>query len=102
MVYMVRKIYGQLVAVLTSHNTHFTNLRLRRYKYQLKYLPLLCIAVTCRMARVGLYLYIVVLYQNGGLCLLRKRMGPVREKRRGLLWVCVFPAERVLSGRYAI
>lgn len=47
------------------------------------------------MARVGLYLYIVVLYQNGLFALLRKRMGPVREKRRGLLWVCAVPAERV-------
>ena len=54
------------------------------------------------MACVGLYLYIEVLYQNGVECLLRKRMGPVREKRRGLLWVVAVPAERVLSGRYAI
>ncbi len=54
------------------------------------------------MACIRLYLYIVVLYQNGLFTLLRKRMGPVREKRRGLLWVCAVPAERVLSGRYAI
>lgn len=43
------------------------------------------------MACIRLYLYIVVLYQNGGLCLLRKRNGPVREKRRGLLWVVAVP-----------
>lgn len=54
------------------------------------------------MARVGLYLYIVVLYQNGVFTLLRKRIGPVKEKRRGVLWVVAVPAERVLSGRYAI
>ena len=51
--------------------------------------------MACRMARVGLYIYIVVLYQNGPFVLLRKRIGPVREKRRGLLWVCVVPVERV-------
>lgn len=54
------------------------------------------------MARVGLYLYIVVLYQNGVKCLLRKRNGPVREKRRGLFWLAAVPAEIVLSGRYAV
>ena len=54
------------------------------------------------MACIGLYLYIVVLYQNGLFALLRKIMGPVREKRRGLLWVCAVPAERVRSGHYAI
>ena len=54
------------------------------------------------MACVGLYLYIVALYQNGLFALLRKRNGPVREKRRGLLWLVAVPAERVLSGRYAI
>lgn len=92
-VYMVRKIMRRYWPYLTSHNTHFTNLRLRRYKYQLKYSPLLCIAVTHRMACVGLYLYIVVLYQNGLFTLLRKRMGPVREKRRGLFWLVPVPAE---------
>nr|DAJ38966.1 MAG TPA: hypothetical protein [Bacteriophage sp.] len=54
------------------------------------------------MACIGLYLYIVVLYQNGDKCLLRKRMRPVRKKRRGLLWLGAVPVERVLSGRYAI
>lgn len=47
------------------------------------------------MARIGLYLYIVVLYQNGYICLLRKRMGPVRKKRRGLVWLVAAPAEMV-------
>ena len=54
------------------------------------------------MARVGLYLYIVVLCHFGCLGVLRKRNGPVREKRRGLLCAAVVPAERVRSGRYAI
>nr|DAP55980.1 MAG TPA: hypothetical protein [Caudoviricetes sp.] len=54
------------------------------------------------MARIGLYLYIVVLYQNGPFTLLRKRNGPVKEKRRGLLCVAAAPVERVPSGRYAI
>ena len=47
------------------------------------------------MARVGLYLYIVVLYQNGCKCLLRKIIGPLKEKRRALLWVVAVPVERV-------
>lgn len=37
------------------------------------------------MARIGLYLYIVVLYQNGLFTLLRRIMRPVRERRRGLV-----------------
>ena len=49
------------------------------------------------MARIGLYLYIVVLYQNGDKCLLRTIMGPVREKRRGLLWAVAVPAERCVE-----
>nr|DAS50746.1 MAG TPA: hypothetical protein [Caudoviricetes sp.] len=43
------------------------------------------------MARVGLYLYIVVLYQNGPFTLLRKIIGPVREKRRGLFGLVAVP-----------
>ena len=54
------------------------------------------------MARIGLYLYIVVLYQNRCECLLRKRNGPVKKTRRGLLCVVAVPAKGVRSGRYAI
>lgn len=99
---MVRKIYGQFVGVLTSHNTHFT-----KYKPPFSplsiYIPYLLMGVWhVEWACVVLHLYIVVLYQNGCKCLLRKRIGPVREKRRGLLWVVAVPVERVQSGRYAI
>ena len=54
------------------------------------------------MARVGLYIYIVVLYQNAAPSVLRKRNGPVREKRRGLFGLVAVPAERACVGSLCV